>query len=102
MCPVQSLLDYLTLRGPDDGALFQSLEGSPISRSFFGELLSLVDGSCGLDATKYKVHSFRIGGLLSLLKAGCLRPKFASWAGGSLMLPVDIFASQLSSPNVRV
>ena len=30
VCPVQSLLDYLALRGPVDGARFQSLEGSPI------------------------------------------------------------------------
>ena len=103
VCPVQSLLDYLALRGAADGALFQSLEGSPISRSFVTELLSLTVRSCGLDPTKYKGHSFRIGGgLLSQLKAGRLGPKFTSWAGGSLMLSVDIFASQLSSPNVSV
>ena len=62
VCPVHSLLGYLALRGPVDGALFQSVEGRLISRSFFTELLSLAVRSCGLDPTKYKGHSFRIGG----------------------------------------
>ena len=104
VCPVKRLLDYLAYCGPLHGALLQSLEGRPISRSFFTELLSLAVRSCGLDPTKYKGHNFHIGGggLLSLLKSGCLQPKFAYWAGGSLMLSIDIFTFQLSSPNVRV
>ena len=70
VCPVQSLLDYLSLRGPVDGALFQSLDGRPISRSFFTELLSLAVRSCGLDPTKYKGHSFRIGGASFAAESG--------------------------------
>ena len=62
VCPVQSHLHYLTLRGPVDGALFKSLEGRSISRTFFTELLSLAVRGCGLDPTKYKGHSFRIKG----------------------------------------
>lgn len=74
---VQSLLDYLALHGPVDSALFQSLEGRPISSPLFYRIIVLGIRSCGLDPTEYKGHSFRIGGgeLLSLLKAGCLKPQ---------------------------
>ena len=59
---VQSLLDYLALHGPVGSALFQSLEGRPISSPLFYRIIVLGIRSCGLDPTEYKGHSFRIGG----------------------------------------
>jgi hypothetical protein len=61
ICPVQSLLDYLSHRGLSDGPLFQTLDGHAVSRKTFSDFLSLVFRSCGLDSSKYKGHSFRIG-----------------------------------------
>jgi hypothetical protein len=61
ICPVQSLLDYLSHRGLSDGPLFQMFDGHPVSRKTFSDFLLLVFRSCGLDSSKYKGHSFRIG-----------------------------------------
>ena len=60
-CPVQVMLGYLTLRGNRPGPLFLNLDNSPVSRSHFTDLLSLSLKLCGLDPTRYKGHSFRIG-----------------------------------------
>ena len=61
ICPGQSLLDYFSHRGLSDGPLFKTLDGHAVSRKTFSEFLSLVFHSCGLDSSKYKGHSFRIG-----------------------------------------
>lgn len=59
-CPVQYLLDYLSLRGSSPGALF-ALKGSPITRKYFCDLLTMAIKRCGLNPSRYKGHSFRIG-----------------------------------------
>ena len=59
ICPVQILLDYLSLRGFSNGRLFMTPDGTAVSRHSFIQILSLVFQRCGLDSSKYK--SFRIG-----------------------------------------
>ena len=61
ICPVQILLDYLSLRGFSNGPLFMTPNGTAVSRHSFTQILSLVFQRCGLDSSKYKGHSFRIG-----------------------------------------
>ena len=61
VCPVEILLGYLLLRGSSPGFLFQHLDGSPVTRSEFTVWLDTVIKSCGLDPSRYKGHSFRIG-----------------------------------------
>ena len=60
-CPVQSLLDYLNLRGNAEGPLFVTMGGIPVSRTVFNTQLSRAFKTCGLDPARYKGHSFRIG-----------------------------------------
>lgn len=60
-CLVRFLLDFLSLRGNRPGPLFIHSLISPVSRAIFAELLSLPWKACGLDSTRYKSHSFRIG-----------------------------------------
>ncbi len=60
-CPVQLLLEYLALRGAQPGAIFVSHLGIPVSRDEFTTHLKRVFRHCGLDTSKYKSHSFRIG-----------------------------------------
>jgi len=60
-CPVQIMLDYLALRGYQSGPIFLSIDKVPVSRAFFTNQLSIAIKLCGLDPTRYKGHSFRIG-----------------------------------------
>ena len=61
VCLVEALLAYISLRGTDEGPLFRTLDGAPVDRSAFSDLLSLTVRQCGLDPARYKGHSFRIG-----------------------------------------
>ena len=56
-----SLLSYCSVRGSVPGPLFQHLNGVPVTRTEFDEWLARVIKYCGLDSTRYKGHSFRIG-----------------------------------------
>lgn len=60
-CPVKFLLEYLARRGNRPRSLFLTPDYNPVSRIFFADLLSLSLKACGLDSTRYKGHSFRIG-----------------------------------------
>lgn len=60
-CPVKYLLNYLSLRGSFGGYLFADSLGNPVSRYSFSQRLNLVLKACGLDTSRYKGHSFRIG-----------------------------------------
>ena len=60
-CPVQLMLDYLTLRGYKPDPLFMASHGHSVSRTTFTDQLSLALKFCGLNPARYKGHSFRIG-----------------------------------------
>ena len=60
-CPVQLMLDYLTLRGLESGPPFLSTNGCSMPRQRFVSHLSLALKHCGLNPAFYKGHSFRIG-----------------------------------------
>ena len=51
------------------GPLFHLPDGSPASQAIFTDKLSMVVKYCGLDPSRYKGHSFRIGA--PLLCGGC-------------------------------
>lgn len=59
-CPVQYMLDYLSHRGTSPGSLF-TLNGLPVTRKYFCDLLTMAIKRCGLNPSRYKGHSFRIG-----------------------------------------
>ena len=59
-CPVEFLLDYLQQRGTSSGSLFL-LNGMPVRRGYFCDILARAIRLCGLNPTRYKGHSFRIG-----------------------------------------
>lgn len=69
-CPVQIILDYLTLRGVRPGPLFRLADGSPVPRAIFIDKLSMAIKYCGLDPSRYKGHSFRIGAASFAADAG--------------------------------
>jgi hypothetical protein len=61
ICPVHTLCTYLKLRGIQDGPLFVFPDNKPITRNYFVGKLKSCLSFCGLDTTKFKSHSFRIG-----------------------------------------
>ena len=60
-CPVESFLDYASVRGTLHGPLFINRDGSPFLRSEFSKILGSIIQLCNLDHNRYKGHSFRIG-----------------------------------------
>jgi len=61
ICPVRSLLLYLQQRVPKQGPLFMFSDGVTVSRTWFDNQLNKAVNFCGVDPTRYKGHSFRIG-----------------------------------------
>ena len=60
-CPVQTLIDYIKLRGYHKGPLFTCAASGAISTNNFNTELRRALNFCGLDCSRYKSHSFRIG-----------------------------------------
>ena len=69
-CPVHVILAYLSLRGSGPGPLSRLADGFPVSRAIFIDKLSMAIKYCGLDPSRYKSHSFRIGAASYAADAG--------------------------------
>ena len=61
LCPVSYLYRYSAVRGSSPGPLFCFADGSPVKTGQFTQQLRQALNFCGLDSSKYKSHSFRIG-----------------------------------------
>ena len=55
------LAKYLAMRGSRPGALFITVDGTPVCRSYFANQFSSAIQFCGLSPSVYKGHSFLIG-----------------------------------------
>ena len=60
-CPVQAMLNFCKNRGHQPGPLFCYTDMSPVTVSQFNAVLHRCLIFCGLDTSRYKGHSFRIG-----------------------------------------
>lgn len=60
-CPVKFILLYCNLRGNKPGPLFCHADNTPITVNQFNTELRRCLNFCGLNAQRYKSHSFRIG-----------------------------------------
>ena len=99
-CPVQLMLEYLALRGNKPGPLFITLHGHPVSRANFTDQLSLAINSVGSTLLVIRDIVFGLGLPLMLQIGVCLMPRYEFWAGGSLMLFIDVFAFLLYQRSV--
>ena len=61
MSAVITLIDYLHVRISSSGPLFCRQNGQPLKRTLFDSILHKNISFCGLDSSKYKGHSFRLG-----------------------------------------
>ena len=69
-CPVKTLLGYCKVRSNRPGPLFCNSDQSPITVHQFNTELQRCLQYCGLDISRYKNHSFRIGGSVSRCRQG--------------------------------
>ena len=70
MCPVDALWEYQKLRGSHTGPIFLFMDGSPVSRSFITQQLSLSLNWSDCNTKFYKAHSFKIGCATALAAEG--------------------------------
>ena len=59
--PVDIMLDYLRVRPSVQGNLFCHFGGQALTRVQFAAVLGKALKAIGVDSTRYKSHSFRIG-----------------------------------------
>lgn len=70
-CPVRILSDYLEKRGKKPGPLFVDQHGKAIKRTKFSLFLKQCISFSGGNATKYNIHSLRVGRATQLLMENC-------------------------------
>jgi len=61
ICPVTTIVQYLSVRGHLSRPLFCWPDNSPVRRSQFVDSLNRALSFCSLETDRYKTHSFRIG-----------------------------------------
>lgn len=69
-CPVQSFLNYFSVRSIANGPLVINPDASPVLRSKFSKMLCSILQLCHLDPKRYKGHSFRIGAATNAAEQG--------------------------------
>ena len=70
ICPVKAMLNYLAVRGQQEGPLFLFRNGTYLTRQRLVAAVRLAIGRAGLDPSKYCGHSFRIGAATTTAKKG--------------------------------
>jgi integrase len=70
ICPLSAMLQYLAVRPAGDGPLFVTDRGAPLTKSTFMAKITECLGQTGIDASRYKGHSFRIGAATTAAACG--------------------------------
>ena len=70
LCPVSSLLAYLSRRPSSPGPLFLLQSGQPLSKQVLVSTVHDALGSAGVDVGRFNGHSFRIGAATAAAQAG--------------------------------
>jgi hypothetical protein len=100
-CVVSAVRKLLSTFPGNSGPLFQFHDGSPVPYSFAAKRLSLLVQFLGLDAHRYKPHSFRIGAATTALMSGVSEEviqRMGRWKSSAVKGYVRIpsFASRLA------
>ena len=100
-CPVQALSRFLKDRRPFKGPLFAFANASPVSRNYFCQYLGKALQWAGLDPTKYKAHSFRIGAATTAADMGISEPQIQAmgrWKSAAFKRYIRIPMLQMNKP----
>lgn len=70
MSAVEALVQYLQVRKNNEGPLFILNHGLAFTKAAFNKILQKCLLVCGLDCSRYKGHSFRIGAATLVAQKG--------------------------------
>ena len=70
ICPVQALLEFLSLRVQKEGPIFMHFGGDPLTCFQVGHVLKKGISAIGLQSNAFSPHSFRIGAATSAALCG--------------------------------
>jgi hypothetical protein len=70
MCPINVTKMFLSRRGDTEGPLFAHPDGTPFTYTYIKRILTTILSFLGLDLSRYKGHSFRIGAATEAANAG--------------------------------
>ena len=70
LCPVGAGVDYMSIRGSDPGPFFKFINGQPLTKAKFTQLVRDVLQATGLPHNQFAGHSFRIGAATAAAQAG--------------------------------
>lgn len=100
VCPVSALLQYLARRPPREGPLFIDHQGNPLTKASFTRRLRETLTRAGIDPSRYKGHSFRIGAATTAAACGIsdsLIKTLGRWRSEAYQAYIRIPASDLAS-----
>ena len=97
-CPVKTLFKYCKIRGNRPGPLFCNSDQTPITTCQFNTELQRCLQYCGLDISRYKNHSFRIGGACHAADKGFLMRKLELLVDGNPTPSRFTFVLKVSMP----
>ena len=70
VCPVQEVINYVTIRGPTPGPFFRLHSGTPLTKTSFVSRVREALRSLDKDPQIYAGHSFRIGAATAAARTG--------------------------------
>ena len=100
ICPVQSIAQYLAIRGATHGPLFCHSNGNPLSRSSLVRKMRQALSIAGINPETYNGHSFRIGAATTAATKGiedALIQTLGRWQSTAYLRYVKIPRDQLAS-----
>ena len=69
-CPYRRMVDYIKLRGQDQGPLFRYATTFPVQKTAFAKYLKAIISNTELTSKKVSRHCFRIGAATWAAKSG--------------------------------
>ena len=99
ICPVQAVIQYITVHSPNPGPLFMLSEGTPRTRGYLVSLVQAALRRAGLDDSCYNGHSFRSGAATTAAQQGLqdsLIQTLGQWRSDAYKIYIKLPRSQLA------
>lgn len=105
LCPVVALLAYLSVRGGQEGPLFQHYDQRPLTKAAFVDHVRRTLTLAGVDDRNYAGHSFRIGAATAAATAGVddsLIQTLGRWKSSAYLAYIRVPRERLAAISTRL